>query len=232
MLHALTRIRRASEATALSRRSPVNSRSRTVRRRCCRFWRPRCGRWRCRARRSPGCRTRPRGREAAGTSGFARQSQRLDGDPLVPAAQPRRRGRVSPRRRVFARPAARPDDEAAFLNPLREQPGDERGALDSVALLTQLLLVARTAPPSPHRSRLTSVPGNCGAVPDYELSRRGCCVSLDRRPGALRGRHAGLHAVCGKRFLLRHATRLDAEPVIAPLATRCSACRHGRQLGR
>ena len=38
------------------------------------------------------------GRDAAGIARSARQSQRLDGDPLVPATQPRRCGRVSPRR--------------------------------------------------------------------------------------------------------------------------------------
>ena len=130
--------------------------------------------------------------------------------------------------RVFARPAARPDDEAAFLNRLREQPGDERDALDSVALLTQLLLVATDGSVVPSSIAFdVQFRGSAGAVPEYELSRRRLLSSPST--GGLVPFEADMPAYlpfAGNDFSFATSRQLDAEPVLAPLATKCSVC-HG-----
>ena len=130
--------------------------------------------------------------------------------------------------RVFARPAARPDDEAAFLNRLREQPGDERDALDSVALLTQLLLVATDGTVVPSSIAFdVQFRGSAGAVPEYELSRRRLLSSPST--GGLVPFEADMPAYlpfAGNDFSFATSRQLDAEPVLAPLATKCSVC-HG-----
>lgn len=134
--------------------------------------------------------------------------------------------------RVFARPAAPPDDDAAFLNRLREQPAGARGALDSLALLTQLLLVATdgTAVPSSIAFDV-QFRGTAGAVPEYELSRRRL-LSFPST-GGLVPFEADMPAYlpsAGNDFSFATPPSLDAEPVIAPLATRCSVC-HGTAAG-
>jgi hypothetical protein len=135
--------------------------------------------------------------------------------------------------RVFARPAARPDDDAALLNRLREQQGDDRGALDSVALLTQLLLVATdgTVIPSSIAFDVQFRGTAAGAVPEYELSRRRLLSSPST--GGLVPFEAEMPAYmpsAGNDLSFATPPRLDAEPVIAPLAIRCSAC-HGTAAG-
>ena len=134
--------------------------------------------------------------------------------------------------RVFARPAARPDDEAAFLNRLREQLGDERDALDSVALLTQLLLVATDGTVVPSSIAFdVQFRGSAGAVPEYDLSRRRLLSSPST--GGLMPFEADMPAYmpfAGNDFSFATPPSLDAEPVIAPLATKCSVC-HGTAAG-
>ena len=134
--------------------------------------------------------------------------------------------------RVFARPAARPDDEAAFLTRLCGQQGDARGALDSVALLTQLLLVATDGTVVPSSIAFdVQFRGSAGAVPEYELSRRRLLSSP--ATGGLVPVEADTPAYmpsAGNDFSFATPPRLDAEPVIAPLATRCSVC-HGTAAG-
>ena len=134
--------------------------------------------------------------------------------------------------RVFARPAARPDDEAAFLNRLGEHQGDDRGALDSVALLTQLLLVATDGTVVPSSIAFdVQFRGTAGAVPEYELSRRRLLSSPST--GGLVPFDADMPAYmpsAGNDLSFATPPRLDGEPVIAPLATRCSAC-HGTAAG-
>ena len=134
--------------------------------------------------------------------------------------------------RVFARPAARPDDEAAFLNRLGEQLGDDRGALDSVALLTQLLLVATDGTVVPSSIAFdVQFRGTAGAVPEYDLSRQRLLSSPSS--GGLVPFEADMPAylpMAGNDLSFATPPRLDAEPVIAPLATRCSVC-HGTAAG-
>ena len=80
--------------------------------------------------------------------------------------------------RVFVNPVRKPADQAAFLDGFREGHGDDRGALDSVALLTQLMLVARdgSVMPSPItyevQLRGSAARMRNADTPQYELSRQ------------------------------------------------------------
>ena len=126
MLHALTRIRRAREATCPVAPQPRQhtSRSRTVRRRCCRFW-----------RRTMRALALSREEIARLPDTYSAAAKRLGLPNLLANDNGWMEIRWFPRRshddaagyrraaRVFARPAARPDDEAAFLNRLGEQQG-------------------------------------------------------------------------------------------------------------
>jgi hypothetical protein len=135
--------------------------------------------------------------------------------------------------RVFLRPSESPNDQAAFLNRFREGHGDNSAALSSVALLTQLLLVASdgTVVPSPItfevQFRGTAARAGGAEIPQYELSRRqmlsspatGGLVAFDAiAPAYL--------PIAGNDFAFATPPVPDGEPVVAPLGTRCSLC-HG-----
>jgi hypothetical protein len=135
--------------------------------------------------------------------------------------------------RVFLRPADRPNDEVAFLSRFRERQGDNLAALESVALLIQLLLVATdgTVVPSPIsfevQFRGTAARAGGAEIPQYELSRR----QLLSAPatGGLVGLDANAPAylpTAGNDFSFATPPRLDGEPVLAPLGARCALC-HG-----
>jgi hypothetical protein len=135
--------------------------------------------------------------------------------------------------RVFLRPTKRANDERAFLNQFRAHQGDNLGALDSVALLIQLLLVRSdgTVVPSPityeaqFRGNGARVTG--AEIPQYELSRR--LLLSSPTTGGLVGLEANAPAylpMAGNDLSFATPARLDADPVLAPLATKCSGC-HG-----
>lgn len=140
--------------------------------------------------------------------------------------------------RVFLKPLQPQANPTAFLDGFREAQGDHRGALDSVALLTQLLLVARdgTVAPSPIAFEL-QLRGNAarspnGEVPQYELSRRrllaspatGGLVAYDfSEPSYM--------PIAGNDFSFAAPPRLDGEAVVAPLSLRCAVCHGGAGVG-
>lgn len=135
--------------------------------------------------------------------------------------------------RVFFRPSERPTDEAAFLNRFLQQQGENSAVLESVALLVQLLLVASdgTVVPSPItyevQLRGTAARLRGAEIPQYELSRRqllsspatGGLVAIDANAPAYL-------PMAGNDFSFATPPRLDGEPVLAPLRTRCALC-HG-----
>ena len=139
--------------------------------------------------------------------------------------------------RVFFRPAKRPNDYRAFLNQLRAHHGDNLGALESVALLIQLLLVRSDGIVVP--SAITYEAQFRGAaarvrnaeIPQYELSRQLLLTSPST--GGLVGLDATAPAylpVAGNDFSFATAPRLDGDPVLAPLSRRCAMC-HGAGAG-
>lgn len=139
--------------------------------------------------------------------------------------------------RVFFRPAERPNDAAAFLGRFREGQGDNLAALESVALLVQLLLVGSdgTVVPSPitYEVQLRGTAARLRGVeiPQYELSRRQLLSSP--AIGGLVGFDANAPAylpMAGNDFSFATPPRLDGEPVLAPLGARCALC-HGSAPG-
>jgi hypothetical protein len=135
--------------------------------------------------------------------------------------------------RVFFRPTDRPKDEASFLNRFRERQGETLAALESVALLIQLLLVASdgTVVPSPIsfevQFRGTAARAGGAEIPQYELSRRQLLSSPAN--GGLVGFDANEPVylpAAGNDFAFATPPRLDGAPVVAPLGRRCSLC-HG-----
>ena len=135
--------------------------------------------------------------------------------------------------RVFFRPAKRPTNERTFLNQFRAGQGDSLGALDSVALLIQLLLVRSdgTVVPSPitYEAQFRGAAARTGGaeIPQYELSRRLLLASPST--GGLVGLEANTPAylpIAGNDFSFATAPQLDGDPVLAPLSRRCAMC-HG-----
>lgn len=134
--------------------------------------------------------------------------------------------------RVFFRAATRPGGESAFLNQFRTEQGENRAALDSVALLIQLLLVSRDGRVVP--SRITyevqfrgSAAQARGAIPQYELSRRQLLSSPASGGLVAIGANAPAYLpIAGNDFSFAAPPRLDAEAVVAPLERRCAVC-HG-----
>lgn len=139
--------------------------------------------------------------------------------------------------RVFLKPLNHPRDEAAFLNWLRDGSADALGRLESVALLTQLQLVASdgTVVPSPLafeiQFRGAAVRTARGEIPQYELNRR---LLLDApASGGIVGFDAAAPAylpLAGNDLSFATPTRLDGEAVLAPLGARCATC-HGSREG-
>jgi hypothetical protein len=135
--------------------------------------------------------------------------------------------------RVFVRPSKRPTDERAFLDQFREHQGDSLDALDSVALLIQLLLVRSDGAvvPSPityeAQFRGSAARATGAEIPQYELSRR--LLLSSPTTGGLVGLDANAPAylaIAGNDFSFATAPRLDGDPVLAPLNRRCALC-HG-----
>jgi hypothetical protein len=135
--------------------------------------------------------------------------------------------------RVFVRPAKRPADERAFLNQFRQGQGDTFGALDSVALVIQLLLIRNdgTVVPSPitYEAQFRGAAARVKGVerPQYELSRR--LLLSSPSTGGLVGLEANAPAylpMAGNDFSFATPPRLDGDPVLASLSTRCAVC-HG-----
>jgi hypothetical protein len=135
--------------------------------------------------------------------------------------------------RVFFRPAKRPANERTFLNRFRAQQGDNLSALDSVALLIQLLLIRSdgTVVPSPisYEAQFRGAAARTGGaeIPQYELSRR--LLLTSPATGGLVGLEANTPAylpIAGNDFSFATAPQLDGDPVLAPLSRRCAMC-HG-----
>lgn len=140
--------------------------------------------------------------------------------------------------RVFFRPTVQPNDEAAFLNVLRDAEGANSGALASVALLTQLLVVGAdgTAVSSPItyqvQFRGTAARSRGSEIPQYELSRR--LLLSSPATGGLVGFDASSPAylpMAGNDFSFATPPRLDGEAVLAPLGTVCAGCHGGPGVG-
>jgi hypothetical protein len=139
--------------------------------------------------------------------------------------------------RVFFQPAVRPNDTTAFFEQFRGHGGSGGEALRSVALLTQLLLVASDGTVVPSRItyevqfRGAAARASGAEVPQYELSRRR--LLSPSAPGGLVAVAANMPAYlpsAGNDFSFATSTRLDGEPVVAPLVTRCTLC-HGDGAG-
>lgn len=137
--------------------------------------------------------------------------------------------------RVFLRPAERPGDVGMFLRGLHER----SAAVDSAALLIQLLLVASdgTVVSSPityeAQFRGTAARAASGEMPQYQLSRR----QLLSTPasGGLVGFDANAVSylpAAGNDFGFATPPRLTGEAVVAPVGVRCALCHHGTGVGR
>jgi len=135
--------------------------------------------------------------------------------------------------RVFVNPVRKPADQAAFLDGFREGHGDDRGALDSVALVTQLMLVARdgSVVPSPIayevQVRGTAARTRNGDTPQYELSRQRL-LSSPTTGGLVpfAAAEAAYMPMAGNDLSFATPPQLDGDPVVAPLSVRCATC-HG-----
>jgi hypothetical protein len=141
--------------------------------------------------------------------------------------------------RVFLQPAVRPTDATAFLEQFRGRDVDDDGALRSVALLIQLLLVASDGTVVPSRItyeaqfRGAAARASGAEIPQYDLSRRRLLSSSGT--GGLVGVAADAPAylpVAMNDFSFATLTRLDGEAVVAPLGTRCTLCHDGPGVGR
>jgi len=134
--------------------------------------------------------------------------------------------------RVFVRPADPAADATALLNRLRYQQGSDLGALESVALLIQLLLVRDdgTVVPSPityeaqFRGRAARPAGV--AIPQYDLGRRQVLASPAAGLVRFAADSPAYLPMAGNDFSFATPPRLDGAPVLAPLSARCAAC-HG-----
>jgi hypothetical protein len=141
--------------------------------------------------------------------------------------------------RVFVQPAVRPNDATAFLEQFRGRDIDDGGALRSVALLIQLLLVASDGTVVPSRItyevqfRGTAARASGAEIPQYDLSRRRLLSSS--ATGGFVGVAADAPAylpIAMTDFSFATLTSLDGEAVVAPLGTRCTLCHGGPGVGR
>jgi hypothetical protein len=138
--------------------------------------------------------------------------------------------------RVFVQLKELPRDEAAVLNGLRDGHGRAPQAIASVALLTQLLVVANDGSVMPssitYEVQLRGDAARQGRsiVPQYELSRHlllatpaggGLVAFTSEAPSYLPS--------AGNDLGFATPPRLDGEPTQAPLERRCAAC-HGAGL--
>src|SRR5262245_21253938 len=143
--------------------------------------------------------------------------------------------------RVFIKAASRPANRQAFLNEFREEAGEGAGRLAAVALVIQSLLIDSNGAvvPSPitfevqQRSFIKDGRGNLAPTElgQFEISRKlflsnprsGGMVALDEKAGSYL-------PSAGNDYSFASTQPVDiadfAEPVYAPLRTRCVPC-HG-----
>jgi len=132
--------------------------------------------------------------------------------------------------RVFIRPRKTAPDLAPLLQRLRDGHGEDGGTLETVALVTQLLLVTTSGRvvPSPLTS---SVQLRGVSLEEHEISRR--LLLTSPASGGFSRFDAGAAVylpMAGNDFSFATPGRLDGEAVIAPLAMRCAVC-HGKRQG-
>lgn len=143
--------------------------------------------------------------------------------------------------RVFVKPAERPRSEAAFLKGLSQGQG-QSDSVGAAALVIQVLLIAADGAvvPSPITNEVqiraaASDPGISPAgrqILQYELSRRRL-LSAPRQAGlVLLDELAPAYLpIAGNDFSFATPPRMDGDPVVVPLRSRCVVC-HGEGLGK
>jgi hypothetical protein len=143
--------------------------------------------------------------------------------------------------RVFVKPAERPRSEAAFLKGLSQGQG-QSDSVGAAALVIQVLLIAADGAvvPSPITYEVqirtaASDPGTSSAarqILQYELSRRRL-LSAPRQAGlVLLDELAPAYLpIAGNDFSFATPPRMDGDPVVVPLRSRCVVC-HGEGLGK
>ena len=132
--------------------------------------------------------------------------------------------------RVFIKPRQPAPAAAGLLQQLRDNHGDDGGVLESVALLTQLLLVSADGRVVPSPLNF-DVQMRGAALEEHEISRR-LLVRSPASGGFTRlGADASVYLpMAGNDFSFATPTRLDGDAVIAPLALKCAVC-HGQRAG-
>jgi hypothetical protein len=139
---------------------------------------------------------------------------------------------------VFVKPGRAPSDLAAFLDSFREASGRHGDALDSVALVTELLLIASDGGvvPSPItydvQLRGKAARTRAGETPEYELSRR-TLLSSPSSGGLLPigATEPAYIPISGNDFSFAAPPKLDGDPVVVPLSFKCSVCHGGPGVG-
>jgi hypothetical protein len=143
--------------------------------------------------------------------------------------------------RVFVKPAAPPQSEAAFLEGLSQGQG-QSDSVGAAALVIQVLLIASDGAvvPSPITYEVqirTAVNDRdtSAARPrilQYELSRRRL-LSDPRQAGlvVLDELAPAYLPIAGNDFSFATPPRMDGDPVVVPLRRRCVVC-HGEGLGK
>jgi hypothetical protein len=141
--------------------------------------------------------------------------------------------------RVFVKPADRSQSEAAFLDSLRLGQG-RSDSVSAAALVIQALLIAADGAvvPSPityevqiRRAASSASPAE-GRILQYELSRRHFLASPRQSGLVLFDALAPAYLpISGNDFSFATPPRMDGDPVVVPLGSRCVAC-HGEGLGK
>ena len=137
--------------------------------------------------------------------------------------------------RVFVKPRQRPADVPTFLNRFRDGQGEDFGELESVALVTEILLITTDGrvvrSPLTWEVQLRGAAARIGGadVAQFEVSRRRLLTSP--ASGGLVGVNATdpvYMPMAGNDFSFATPPSLDGEPVVAPLALRCAMCHTSR----
>jgi hypothetical protein len=143
--------------------------------------------------------------------------------------------------RVFVKPAVRPTSEAAFLDGLSQGQG-QSDSVGAAALVIQLLLIAADGAvvPSPitYEVQVRAAARDPGTSPagrqilQYELSRQRL-LSAPQQTGLvlLDERAPAYLPIAGNDLSFATPPRMDGDPVVAPLRSRCMVC-HGEGLGK
>jgi len=143
--------------------------------------------------------------------------------------------------RVFVKPAARLQSEAAFLEGLSQGQG-QSDSVGAAALVIQVLLIAADGAVVPSPLTYEVQIRTAASDPDpslagrqilqHELSRRRL-VSAPRQSGlVLLDELAPVYLpIAGNDFSFATPPRMDGDPVVVPLRRRCVVC-HGEGLGK